>query len=65
MICCEKEEEAYPTLIPLCRGRVGFDGGIAVDKEGRVQLAGSLAVEFPAEWSQDLPWSAISLMSPS
>lgn len=62
MICCEKEEEAYPRH---CRGRVGFDRGIAVDKEGRVQLAGSLAVEFPAEWSQDLPWSAISLMSPS
>lgn len=38
MICCEKEEEAYPRH---CRGRVGFDRGIAVDKEGRVQLAGS------------------------
>lgn len=60
MICCDKEEEAYSRH---CRGRVGFDGGIAVDKEGRVQLAGSLTVEFPAEWSQDLPWS--TLMSPS
>lgn len=49
-------------LIP---GRAGFDGGIAVDKEGRVQFAWSLTVQFPAEWSQDLPWSTISLMSPS
>lgn len=62
MICCDKEEEAY---LRYCRGRVGFDGGVAVDKEGRVQLTGSLTVEFLAEWSQDFPWSTISLMSPS
>lgn len=30
MICCDKEEEAYPRH---CTGRVGFDGGVAVDKE--------------------------------
>lgn len=59
MICCDEEEEAYPRH---CRGRVGFDGGVAVDKErgaasrefdsgvpSRVVLGLALVSNFPSE----------------